>query len=277
MSGNKVSTAPAYAPVGAFVETSRVRSYEVGRTGYVGLGTVLRYLESLATEASASLGFDFHWYEQHGVAWVVREMNLLLGDLPGIGDELRLATWVADFKRVQAQREYAAWRQDSGRLVARASGRWAYIDRVRGLPQRLHDDVIGAFSVLGNTMQPRALPTLDQVAAPLARGELVLTAREYEADSQQHINNCTYADWLSEGLHRALTSAVAHDTARLVVRPRFYHIEYVRPALPGDDIRVTTVVTRLGARALTVSQEITAADNGALYVRARSTHLRTAG
>lgn len=265
----------SYAPAGAYVESGRVRSYEVSRTGHIGLGVVLRNLESIATEASASLGFDFHWYEEHGAAWVVREMNLLLGVLPGIGEDLRLATWVSDFKRVQAQREYAIWLPRTDRQVALARARWAYIDRVRGLPQRLHDDVLGAFSVLGNTMRPRALPIGDALSEPVTRGELLLTARDYEADSQQHINNCVYADWLSEGLHLALASA--HDDISRIARPRYYHIEYVRPAQPGFDIRVSTVVSRHGARALTAHQEIASATDGTLYVRARSTHLRTAG
>lgn len=268
------NTGLLHVPDGAYIESGSVRSYEVSRDGHIGPGVVLRYLESLATAASASLGFDFRWYEEHGAAWVVREMNLKLGIVPGIGDNLRLATWVSDFKRVQAQREYAIWLQDTGRQVAVASARWAYIDRVRGLPQRLHDEVIGAFSVLGNTMRPQVLPMVDEQSDLVARGELLLTARNYEADSQQHINNCVYVDWLSEGLHLALAEP-ARNASALATRPRFYRIEYVRPAQPGDDIRVSTVASRYGARALVAYQEIANANDGSLYVRARSTHLRT--
>jgi acyl-CoA thioesterase FadM len=186
-------------------------------------------------------------------------MNVLLATFPAIGDDLRLATWISDVKRVQAQREYAIWLPHTDRQVARASARWAYIDRARGLPLRLHDELLGEFSVLGNTMPPRAMPMIDEQDEVVARGELLLTARDYEADSQQHINNCVYADWLSEGLHLAL--APARDAG----------------AQPGDDIRVTTLVSRHRSRALTVHQEIASARGDVLYVRARSTHLKTAG
>jgi acyl-CoA thioesterase FadM len=158
------------------------------------------------------------------------------------------------------------------RRVARASARWAYVDRVRGVPQRLHDELLGAFAVLGNTMRPRALPEVAEQDGLLARGELLLTARDYEADSQQHINNCVYANWLGEGLHLALASA--RDATGLMTRPRFYRIEYIRPAQPGDEIRVTTTAARRGARALTVHQDVTSATDGSLYVRSLSTHLR---
>lgn len=270
-----VEAGRAYAPPGAYVESGSVRSYEVSRSGHIGLGVVLRYLEALATQASASVGFDFQWYEEHGAAWVVREMNVLLAAFPTIGDDLRLATWISDVKHVQAQREYAIWLPHTDRQVALASARWAYIDRVRGLPQRLHDEVLDAFSVLGNMMPPRVLPVIDEQSEVVARGELLLTARNYEADSQQHINNCVYADWLSEGLHLALTTT--RDSGAIVTRPRFYRLEYVRPAQPGDDIRVTTQIWHHGSRALMVHQEVANATRDVLYVRARSTHLRMAG
>jgi acyl-CoA thioesterase FadM len=260
------------APAGAFVRALRVRSYEVGRSGLIGVGTLLRYLEALATEASAAIGFDFSWYERHSSAFVVREMELLLGSLPRLGEELRLATWVADWRRVQAQREYVVWRRATGRLVARASARWAYVDRLRGQPLRLQDELSAAFSPLGHRMPARHLALLTSGDLPALQGELALTAREYEADSQQHINNCIYADWLGEGLRRVIQSDVAPAAWR-TARPRDYHIEYVRPALPGDEMRVASQLFPRGSRSLTVVQTIAGAGDGGLCVRARSRHL----
>ncbi len=137
-----------FAPSYAFVLPLAVRSYEVTSTGQVSAATIFRYLEHVATLASADRGFDSRWYVDHGAAWVVREMRVRFGRLPGIGDELRLATWVSEFRRVQAQREYAVWLAGSGRLVARASARWAYVDRERGLPLRIPPEGRGAAPLL---------------------------------------------------------------------------------------------------------------------------------
>jgi acyl-CoA thioesterase FadM len=268
MSAQKVGDVPD----GAFAQRARVRSYEVGRAGTIGIGTILRYLEALATEASASRGYDFRWYERHNAAWVVREMDVLVGALPGIGDELSLATWVADFRRVQAQREYAIWRCADGRLVARASARWGYVDRVRGQPMPLQDELASGIPALGHRMSLRRLGLLDASVAPAMDGALALVAREYETDSQQHINNCVYGDWLVEGLHQTLLASFARPA--LEVRPRYYRIEYIRPALPGDAVRVITTASAWGSRGLFVRQEIAAARDDGLIARARSQHLR---
>lgn len=245
-----------HAPQQAFRDTLRVRSYEAGRSGVIPPGTVLRYLEHLATEASAALGFDNRWYRAHGSAWVVREMSLLLGALPGIDDDLRLATWVADFRRVQSTRDYLITHAATGRLVARASARWAYIDREKLTPARIADEITARMGPWGHAMRVRQPEPL-RGDAPIA-SEMRLTAREYEADTQQHINNCVYLDWLHEAASQAAASAALTGSI-MRLRPRFYHLEYLHPAQPGDALTiVTTAPLRRRSRSLGFWQTITA-------------------
>jgi acyl-ACP thioesterase len=245
-------------PPQAFSDALTVRSYEAGRDGLIRPGVVLRYLEHLATRASAALGFDNRWYRDHNGAWVVREMSLLIGALPGIDDDLRLFTWVSDFRRVQATRDYLVIHASTGRLVARASARWAYIDRERLMPARIPDAITARMGPWGHGMRTRQTG-LPLGAAPLA-AEMPVTAREYEADTQQHINNCVYLDWFEEAAHQAAaTGALTGAPVRL--RPRFYALEYIRPTQPGAALSIaTTAPLRARSRSLGFWQTITTAD-----------------
>lgn len=263
------------APAGAYTLALQVRSYEVMRSGSVSPATILRYLEHVATEASAYLGFDHKWYETHGSAWVVREMILSLAHLPSIDDELLLATWLSDYKRVQAVREYAVWNIRTGRKVARARARWAYIDRHRGTPIRVHDELLARLPLLGQPMRTRDARA-SMVTQPIAaQRHLELVAREYEADTQQHVNNCIYMDWLYEALHDALAVSPELTEGR-AARPRRYRIEYARPTLPGNPVRVETELQRAGSRRLAASQEIVNLAAGVTTVRAYSEHVLVA-
>jgi acyl-CoA thioesterase FadM len=245
----------------------RVRSYEVDRHGRLAASTVLRYLEAIATEHSASLGFDFSWYERQGTAWVVRDMYLRLGALPSIGEDLLVATWVSDYRRVQAARDYAIWCPRSSRPVARASARWAYVDRVRGQPQRLFDGFPTIFPQLGSRLISPTLQPPAEVAPTRERHTLALTAREYEMDSQGHVNNCVYLDWLAEG------NCGARGIASRTWRPRDVRIEYIRQLQAGDALSVLTTVERRSARGLSTWQEVLRDTDGAPCVRARSRYL----
>ena len=83
-----------------------VRSYEIGRYGIISAGTLLRYLEHVATEASAAAGFPRSWYDEQHSAWVVRQMTLELTRPITLADELAFDTWPAQYARIQAYREY---------------------------------------------------------------------------------------------------------------------------------------------------------------------------
>ena len=257
-------------PTGAFHMNLRVRSYEVQRDGRIRPGTLLRYLEHLATEASASLGFDAAWYVREGSAWVVRNMNVTFNTLPTVGTALGLATWVADFGRVQALRGYAVWETGTGKPIARAQARWAYVDRLRGQPARLPATLTAAFTPLGRVLPSRSTPPAVETASALA-ASLRLTAREYEADSQQHINNCVYADWLWEAAQTALRTSAGPPQQ---IAPRSYAIEYIRPALPGDEVLVETRAAPHGSRAYRLTQEIRDARSEIALVRASAECLR---
>jgi acyl-CoA thioester hydrolase len=263
--------APLRAPEDAFVEPLRVRSYEVGETGGIGLGTLLRYLELIATDHSASQGFDHLWYERQGTAWFVRTMDLLLGTPPAMDVPLQVATWVSEFRRVQARREYVITCAETGALVARASARWGYVDRASGRPRVMDDALAAAFM-----MHPRhvLLPTAPTAhVLPVARERMALVARRYEADTQGHINNTVYGDWLMEALH-ALWTRHPHGHTGGVPRLRRVRLEYLRPVQAGDIVGISSSAGLLGSRRLEVEQTITEEATGAVCLVARITCLR---
>jgi fatty acyl-ACP thioesterase A len=264
-------------PDSAFTDQLRVRSYEVGQSGTIGLGTALRYCEALATDASASVGFDRSWYEAHRAAWVVREMTIRLGVLPRIGEELGLATWVAQFRRVQAQREYAIWQTATGRMVARASARWAYCDADRGQLIRIPDAILETMQSRGASMaEYRFRQFRSSEAGTNGSSTIFLQAREYETDTQQHVNNCVYADWLTEAFTQATKAPVADTYSEVASRPRFYRIEYIRAVVAGDALRIETETAPLGSRGIRSQHSILHAESNATIVKAYSEHLRLA-
>jgi acyl-CoA thioesterase FadM len=261
----------ASVPASAYTTTLTVRSHETTTAGMVAPATLLRYLEHIATLDSAARSFSHVWYETHGSAWVVRDMRLLLWDAPALADEVHLATWLSGYRRVQATREYCIWREQEKRLIARAQGRWAYVDRERGLPVRIPDDLIERFGVAGHAMPLRSINQTRSAQGDIG-SEITLVARSYEADTQQHINNTIYMDWLSEALTLALAGTNAAPNMSSIT-PRYYHIQYIHPAHPSDRMVISTQLDRTGSRRLTAAQTIRDNTTGQIAVECRSEHL----
>ncbi len=261
-------------PAEAYVETLSVRSYEARRDGRVHPGTLLRYLEHLATRASASLGFDHLWYERHGSAWVVREMRLWLASGVSLDDELALATWLSEIRRVQANREYAIWNAATGGLVARAQARWAFVDREHGQLKRIPDPLLERFVVPGSALPAAVWRHIGATATGAPVAEMQIIARDYEADTQQHVNNCVYADWLEEAVFDATAGAEPRRDTSRQLRARVLHVEYLRPVYPGEVVTLRTRIASTRTRELQVAQEIVTGTPDALAVRASSRYLR---
>lgn len=266
-----VHTSGRFAPPGAYVEPLTIRSYEVTRSGYPQPGAILRYLEYLATRASGANGYTNSWYAEQRSAWLVREMSLQLGWLPPMDSEVLMATWIAEFRRVQAFREYAIWQPASGRLVARARARWAYVQRHTGQPLRVPESMIAHFSA------PDATTRFPVVASQpssnvIFQSEQIIVAREYEADVHQHINNCVYGDWLYEGFTAALRDN-GHTASE--ARPRFLALEYLRQVRPGDQVRIRTTIYPAGSRRLLAEQTLLDATSGEIILRGKAYYLVT--
>src|ERR1051326_6013588 len=129
-----------------YVTSFGVRSYEIGRLGIVSTGTLLRYLEHVATEASAAAGFPRSWYDEQDSAWVVRQMTFALERPIILTDELTFDTWPSQYARIQAYREYLVTGQHNGQELARAHGHWVYVGRQRGLRSEEHTSELQSHS-----------------------------------------------------------------------------------------------------------------------------------
>jgi acyl-CoA thioesterase FadM len=101
---------------------------------------------------------------------------------------------------------------------------------------------------------------------------MTLVARSYEADTQQHINNTIYMDWLGEALAQARAGA-SDELGMSEVSPRYYHIQYVHPARPGNRLRIVTQAMRTGSRRLSAVQTIQDDTTDAVAVECHSEHL----
>jgi acyl-CoA thioesterase FadM len=254
-----------------------VRSYEIGRLGILSTGTLLRYLEHVATEASAAAGFPRSWYDEHDSAWVVRQMTFALDRPIILTDTLAFETWPSQYARIQAYREYLVADQSDGRMLARARGHWVYVGRQRGLPIRLPADIPDHAIPDPQTVPFPPLPVITSPGDSLPSFRLSLIARGYEADSMGHINNTVYVDWLEEAIQRALAQ---FPSGALVDQPESARmtraflqrgtIDYMKPSLPGDSLEILSACTGSYEHGLAWSQVIQRSDTEDPLVRAES-------
>jgi acyl-CoA thioesterase FadM len=205
----------------------RVRFDEATPDGLVKTSALLGYLGDVAWRHSEVLGFPRAWYREQGLAWVVRAVDLTLAAPIRDGDELRVSTRIAGFRRVMARRRSELHAAD-GTLAGDVSVDWAMTDG--RAPTRIPD----AFTrVPGIDLSPFIPTRVDLPLAPAGSLEQRLVPRLRELDPMGHANNSVYLDWLDE----AVAAAGGADYVRAAARR--YRMEYLRAAGPGVALRST--------------------------------------
>jgi acyl-CoA thioesterase FadM len=257
-------TAGHYLPTGEFVMRAAVRAYEPGASGQMGPGNLLRYCELVANVASAAAGFGPQWYAARGEGWVIFRQTIEMNAPIGLGQSLELMTWVRDFSRVASLRCYRLTDAATGAVVARTATTWAYVDRQRQTPRRIPPELQARIPRVDRAPLPPRPQWEAEDASYLPPAQVAWWARGYEADSLKHVNNCVYADWLSEAARLAFAGWAARDPRfQSVPLIRRLTLNYQRSALPGDAVTLTTTPERVGRRGIVLNQTIAPRDDPA--------------
>ncbi|MEI2692307.1 MAG: thioesterase family protein [Anaerolineae bacterium] len=212
----------------------------------------LRTMQEAAFAASTAVGYDDARYQTMRRVWLIRESLIDFIQPLRYGDQVRIRTWVADFRRVRSRRAYELRRVADDALMARASTEWAFLDRDTGRPTLIPDALIADFTA--NYRPDAALERERFPAAPPAPPG-VCTLRHpvqwRDLDSVGHVNNAAYGDLIENAGRQAASqrgwpasrmAAVGFDLATQRLR-----IEYRQPALPGDELEVATWLSELAA------------------------------
>jgi acyl-CoA thioester hydrolase len=226
--------------------TFKVRSYEGDPWGRVTASTLLKYLEQAAIGAATERGFGSAFHTERGSTWVIRRMTLLIEEPSGLGDTLRITTWLSNLERVRGGREYRLAHEATGEPVASALAEWVYLDRATLRPLPLPPELAATIRVPGAPAGNYSPPELAPLAAHLAFST-GRTVQWYECDSHGHVNNSIYADWLDEAMRDAARELGYGPREQASegrdLRGIYYALQYRRAALPEERLRISTVIT----------------------------------
>ena len=186
----------------------------------------MRYAQDVAWRHSEDLGFDRGWYQERGLGWVVRGVDLEVHEPIPMGHTLRVSTAVVGHRRIWARR-LGECRLADGRLAARVTTDWVLLD-ARNRVVRIPADFGIAFA------NPEVENQIHRV--PVPKDEAVhshaLTVRPADLDPIDHVNNAVYVDWLEEALEAAGWCSPG------IALPRSTRLEYLASAERGDAVVV---------------------------------------
>ena len=219
-----------------------VRFDECNREGTMRAAAVLRHAQDLAWQHSETLEYGRAWYEERGVGWVVRGVDLLIDRPPHANQPLVGTTALVGFRHVMARRHTRLF-DDTGRVIADATVDWVMTDR-DGRPTRFPKEFESFVAEVGATFAPEKIPA----AAPAdpAPIEVRVPLRIADFDPLGHVNNAAWLEIAEEALGASIP-------AHLSLQRRRIRIEYL--GLTRDSAVTCTVRTTPGGARIDIVGE----------------------
>jgi len=200
--------------------SSRVRYSECDEKSKMTLSSLVNYFQDCSTFHSESLNLGASYWEENHSAWVLSYWHIMIDHLPALGEEICIGTWVYDFSRFTASRNFILKDKDEN-VAACANTFWVYIDRETEKFKRITEDQQRLFK------KEPAYPmeeTSRKVKIPSETEEMEsYRVQHFCIDTNNHVNNEKYILMAMEYLPKN-------------VAIRSLRVEYKRAAVLGDMI-----------------------------------------
>lgn len=257
-----------------FVWSTQVRSYECNSTGYVNHAVYQQYLEEAGIQASAAAGHDLEWYRASCTAWVARRVSMEFVCPARGSDVLDVSTWISSYTRVRAERQYHVKRRTDGETIVKGCTDWVYVGLPAGRPRPIPREFFsGAFAMTDEIVLTPDRPRVPEVESGWWRWQHSVAG--YELDTNQHVNNSVYLNWMEEAESAAELEAGwpperVRDAGVVLAETR-RDTEYLMPARRREAIEVLTRIGELDVSSGAWLHEVRRVGDGDLLARAYST------
>jgi acyl-ACP thioesterase len=173
--------------------TQKVRLGDVTPRGRLRLDAVARYLQDIATDDGDDAALPA------GTGWILRRVDLVIGRLPALREELGLETYCTGLGRGARWAERTTTITDAAGVTA-VTGRavWVYVDLASGAPRALPPEFLTVYGEAVRDRRVSARLTLPRCEAGTPRSPWSL--RRTDIDVYGHMNNANYwapvEEWL---------------------------------------------------------------------------------
>jgi acyl-CoA thioester hydrolase len=117
------------------------------QNGHVNNVEYLRWMQDAAMKHSEATGCT-KATNAAGATWVVRTHKIEYFKPAFAGDRIVVATWVADFRRVQSLRRYKILRPVDRVVLAEGETNWVFVDARKGSLRSIPEEVSAMFEPL---------------------------------------------------------------------------------------------------------------------------------
>ncbi len=176
-------------------EPFTIRTYEIDNRKQATVPSLVKLMHEAAMQNVIDLKLSVWDLEPHQISWVLMRKNLMINQLPKLGEQIKVVTHCAGFEKYFTYRDYKILNQQD-ELLAYASSTWLLMDTVKRRMSRIPDFILNIECPPDEACLPRPKNKLPKFES--ANLSKTFTVGWYDLDFNQHLNNVFYLQWILE-------------------------------------------------------------------------------
>lgn len=159
---------------------------------------IMSFVEETAADHCAHIGKNVYELQKEGLGWVLYAGCFRMDHYPRYREKIKIVTWISRFRGFHGIREYQVLSADD-KLYGGFRGLWLYFDLLKRKPVEVEKVFYEKWAI-------RDKPAIDLEIMPSKRMidepdiNKSFAVNRYDIDSNNHVNNVRYLQWLIESI-----------------------------------------------------------------------------
>ncbi|GAJ25857.1 acyl-ACP thioesterase [Liquorilactobacillus sucicola DSM 21376 = JCM 15457] len=181
-----------------YCEKHKVRFYETDCTRNVTVGMLVNIMMLASQDQSNELGITVKKVNELGYGWVITQHMIDIKRLPQIYERINVITEAASYNRYFCYRDFWITSED-GEELAKMHSVFVLMDQSKRKIARILPELIDPYAS-EYTKKIERLPEPEKIVADEQVRIKKYQVRFMDIDSNQHVNNAHYFDWMMDVL-----------------------------------------------------------------------------
>ena len=181
-----------------FDKEFELRYFEMDKSGKASAVTMLTLLQETAADHCHSVGHSLFSLMSQNLGWVLLSGIMEIERYPEYKEKIIIRTWLSKYQSIRGTRENIIY-DENYNIIGRAKGLWLFFDIARRRPIKILDDFKEKWLSCEETSIEHDISTKIE---PINSAEYIekFTVNEYDTDTNKHVNNIRYLQWLIESI-----------------------------------------------------------------------------
>lgn len=224
-----------------YSEKALIPFFMVTEDGTLSLANLVNLVQQVSERQLAGAASQTEMVKRYNIGWVITQSQIEITRMPRAEEHVTLWTEATSYNRLLCYRDYGVLDEQGNQLVI-VHSTWVMMDLGTRKIVPIIDEIVEGFGAKKLTKVER-LPRLPRFEDP--EGERKYWVRYFDIDTNHHVNNVHYFDWMQD--------ALGYDwmrTHKLVSA----NIKYEREVEPGTQLTSQYKVVREGGKTETYHQ-----------------------